>query len=152
DFIGSRMVGKVTTSKPLPGDGYIEGDRSAQGCKLWTELGNGTTMALRGYCDERTFEGTYRINFRAGNNWQGRFRLTNATPPAKSAIKPPDGVGERPLDSGASSGGYASGTRTDCLRRKTSCLVGCPKGDLASEALCTDRCKRRYDACVAKAP
>jgi len=152
DLIGSRMVGKVTTSKPLPGGGYIDGERTTHECRLWTELGNGTTMSLRGYCDEKTFEGAYRINFRAGNNWQGRFKLTNATPSPRSTIKTPDAAREPTLDSGASSKGWASATRTDCLRRKTSCLVGCPTGDPTSEALCADRCKRRFDACAAKAP
>jgi hypothetical protein len=151
DFVGTRILGNATTSKPLPGAGLVDGERTVTHCRLKTELGNGTVMNLRGYCDDRTFDGTFNIKFRAGNIWQGRFKLTRSVDPLRTPAAAPDASGKPAAQEDVAPRATSSVTKTDCIRRKHACLVGCPLGDPSAEALCTDRCKRRFEACAAKA-
>ena len=152
DFVGVRMTGTVNTSQPLPGGGRLEGDRAGYQCGANAELGNGTILNLRGHCDDMSFEGQYRVRFRSGQTWQGTFKVVRVAGDPRGAAKDLGGSGNLKPDAGTAPIGVPGRSRTECLRLKSSCLVGCPRGDPSAELLCSDRCKRRYDACVAKAP
>ena len=39
DFVGTRILGNATTSKPLPGAGLVDGVRTVTHCRIKTELG-----------------------------------------------------------------------------------------------------------------
>ena len=152
DLIGVRITGRAITSMPLPGGGTLEGEQVAYQCAAKAELGNGTILNLRGHCDDMVFEGQYRIRFRSGQSWQGTFKALRADTGVRGATKEPASTGSQKTDTEANTRAVPTRSRTDCLRLKSSCLVGCPTDGPSMELLCVDRCKRRFEACAAKVP
>jgi hypothetical protein len=153
DFVGIRVSGRATTSSPLSGGGVLEGERNGYQCGAKAELGNGTILNLRGHCDDMSFDGQYRIRFRSGQSWQGTFKALRVGPEPRPGTKGQGamGGGSKP-DADLAPRGIPARSKTDCLRQKSACLVGCPTGDPSVELLCADRCKKRYEACAPKAP
>ncbi|MBS0348611.1 MAG: hypothetical protein JSR69_19365 [Proteobacteria bacterium] len=138
-----QLTGTITTGAPFHVTAALSSGVNKYGqCNMRIPLTPSFSLRLYGSCQSALFEGRYTIyTTQSEDKPRGTFRLMRKE--VKKEVDD-DGLPRR------STNAPPTGSVTDCIKANTRCLLACPQGDYNVEFLCSNRCRRKYQACKAK--